>query len=216
MSLMFALALLATPDPAPTDFRVDAFTAACIPNRQDQARMAQALAADGWVQVADDDHPELATTMATARAGMVDPEIKMTGEVSVWGRTIETRRLYVVLTRISAVLSETEDSDGDGVIQEWEQENIFEQVGCGLWDFDASAPIDLAAMTAWAGSEPVQVVDAPGLVWGGTWNVYDKLPGTGEIHMGFIPEDSPTAATAFSGASISMSSAPLDTEPEPD
>ena len=159
----------------------------------------------------DVDHPELASTLAKTRAGLIDPELEMTSALTVWGRTIQGRRLYVVLTQVSALIGETEDDDGDGVIQDWEQAWPFEQLGCGVWDFDAETPVDPAAMTAWVGAEPVQLVDAPGLISGGTWSVYKKMPGTGEVHMGFIPEAG-RDEIGFSGVSITMSSAPKERE----
>ena len=62
-----ALAAAATDiPPPPADPRLEAFKAACVPHRQDLAKAAEALAADGWVRVADDDHPQLAAAMAVA------------------------------------------------------------------------------------------------------------------------------------------------------
>jgi hypothetical protein len=203
-----ALALGATAlPPPPTDLRLEAFKAACVPHRQDLARAAEALAADGWERVADDDHPRLAVAMARARAEAVDPELRMTVDFSVWGRTRDGRRLHVVLNRVDAVIGQTRDVDGDGVIQSWERAHRFVRLGCGLWDFEATGPIDHAAMDAWAGAGPVQFIDAPGQIAGGTWNV----PGTGEVHMGFVPEGGGMEiAPGYSGLSITMSSAPLE------
>jgi hypothetical protein len=194
----------------PTDPRLEAFKAACVPHRHDLAKAAEALAADGWVRVADDDHPRLAAAMAVARANGDDPELQMTTDYSVWGRTRDGRRLYVVLNRVDAVIGETGDSDGDGVLQSWERARPWIMLGCGLWDFEATGPIDHAAMDAWVGAGPVHVVDAPGMVTGGTWNVHRQMPGTAEVHMGFVPEGSGMAGIApgYSGLAITMSSAP--------
>ena len=202
-----ALGTAALP-PQTTDPRLDAFKAACVPHRQDLARAAEALAADGWVRVADDDHPRLAAAMARARAEAIDPELQMTGDFSVWGRTRDGRRLHVVLNRVEAVIGQTRDSDG--VIQSWERAHRFVRLGCGLWDFEATGPIDHAVMDAWVGAGPVQFIDAPGQVAGGTWNVFDMLPGTGEVHMGFVAQGGMPTAPAYSGLSITMSSASLE------
>ena len=205
-----ALALVAAADvpPPPTDPRLEAFKAACVPHRQDLAKAAEALAADGWVRVADDDDPRLAAAMVVAREQGVDPELQMTTDYSVWGRTRDGLRLHVVLSRMDAVIGETEDSDGDGVLQSWERARPWTMLGCGLWDFEATGQIDHAVMDAWVGAGPVQVVDAPGQIAGGTWNVFGMMPGTAEVHMGFIPEGGGMGiAPGFWGLSITMSSA---------
>jgi hypothetical protein len=217
IELMAAMALVQAgmaPDP-----RLDAFRAACVPHRQDLEAAAGLLAAEGWVQVTDDDHPELTESMRRARAGMVvdpveDPGLSMTATFSIWARDFGEDRFHVILNRVDAVIGETKDSDGDGVIQSWEDAHEMTTLGCGLWDFDAEAMIHPGLMTAWTGSLPVASVDRPGEIEGGTWNVYDLMPGTGEVKISFVPEGSPHVATiGLSGLAITMSSAPLDDDP---
>jgi hypothetical protein len=206
ISALVLMAAADVPSP-PTDPRLEAFKAACLPHRQDLAKAAEALAADGWARVADDDDPRLAAAMAVARAHGSDPDLQMTTDYSVWGRTRDGRRLYVVLSRVDAVIGETRDSDGDGVIQPRERASPWTQLGCGLWDFEATDQIDPAVMSAWVGAGPVQVIEAPGRIVGGTWNVHDMLPGTAEVHMGFIPVGGGMEiAPGYSGLSITMSS----------
>ncbi|MDP3802137.1 hypothetical protein [Brevundimonas sp.] len=210
---VLALAAGADLPPPPTDPRLEAFKAACVPHRQDMAKATEALAADGWEQVADDDHPRLAAAMARARAEVDDPELEMTLDFSVWGRTRDGLRLHLVLNRVHAMIGDTEDSDGDGVIQSWERALSWDTLGCGLWDFEATGPIDNAVMNAWVGAGPVQFIDAPGQISGGTWNVHHMMPGTGEVHMGFVHEGGGMGiAPGFAGLSITMSSA-LPEEP---
>lgn len=192
------------------DARLDAFREACIPHRRDIVRAAKALAGDGWARVNDDDHPELAASLGKVKAEAVDPELNMAFDYSVWAREIEGRRLHVVLTRVDAVLREADlDEDGDGEIQPWERRDVLTFLGCGLWDFEATEAIHPGLMTAWTGGLAVQTIDQPGVLTGGTWNVNAMLPGTGEVHLGFIPAGSPMIDRAgFSGVSINMTSAP--------
>lgn len=96
------------------------------------------------------------------------------------------------------------------MIQPWERARPWVWLGCGLWDFEATGPIDQAVMNASAGAGPVQFIDAPGQVSGGTWNLFDVLPGTGEVHMGFVPEGGMPTAPDYSGLSITTSSAPRE------
>lgn len=209
-----ALAMAAAA-PQPSDVRLETFKTACVPHRRDLVKAAEALAADGWTRVSDDDHPRLAAAMARARAEAVDPELDMRVDFSVWARTRDGLRLHVVLNRVDAVIGETRDSDGDGVIQSWERANPWVLLGCGLWDFEATGPLDLAVMNAWVGAEPVQFIDEPGQITGGTWNVHEMMPGTGEVHMGFVPEGGGMGiAPGFAGLSITMSSTPPEAPEE--
>lgn len=213
MLAALAALLIAQQTPAPSDVRLETFKRACVPHRQDLVAAAVALEADGWNRAADNDHPELAATMRRAREEAMDPELEMTVDFTVWLKAVGGRRLYVVLNRADAILREEADDDGDGEIQDWEKENRFSLLGCGLWDFDATTPIDPAAMTAWVGAAPVQVFDLPDDIVGGTWNVFDMLPGTAEVHIGYIPEGSEMfGRTGFSGVSITMSTVPVPVE----
>lgn len=209
------LAQAAAMSPATTgDLALDTFRAACVPHRQDYAAMNAALAQSGWVRVQETDHPELAAVQAVVRAEMADPDMpETTLDQSIWAQTIRGRRLHVVTSRMDAMIGETRDDDGDGVIQEWERAHSFRRVDCGLWDFDAAEPVAPGAMTAWTASLPVQSFDLPGQLIGGTWNVHAIMPGTGEVHVGFIPEGSPFAARlGFTGLSITQSSVPIGAE----
>lgn len=210
IGLAAAMAVMqAGPGVPPVDPRLEAFRAACTVERGDMAATEALLRAQGWARVGDDDHPELERIMPASRAALTDPEIDMSGVMSVWARTFATGRYHVVVTRIDAVLREEADDDGDGVIQDWERRDVFSQIGCGLWDFDAVMGVPDAAVTAWVGAAPVQSVDHQGMT-GGTWNVFHLMPGTAEVHVGFIAEGTPLAGTMFSGVSISMSSAPKE------
>ena len=220
IELLAALSIVTQgpPPPAtpPTDLRLEAFRAACVPHRRDIEATAVMMAADGWAIVPDDDHPELMATMGKARAEAVDLELQMTADFTIWARAFGDRKFHVVLNRIHAVLREEKDDDGDGEIQEWEERDEMTLLGCGLWDFDTAERIPPAAVDAWVGTPAVETFDLPGEMIGGTWNLYHMLPGTADVKVGFIPEGSDfEARTGFSGVAITMSSAPLDAD-EPD
>ena len=216
---LFAALVIALqgPPPPPTDLRLETFKAACIPHRRDVARTAQALAADGWVQVPDDDHPELAATMGKSRAEMVqtnsdDPP--MVADFTVWAKSVEGRRFHVVVNRVDATLRQEADDDGDGVIQDWEKADHMTLLGCGLWDFDATERVPNAAVTAWVGQEPGMTQDQSSEMVGGVWNMFHMLPGSGDLYVGFIPEGSAFgAASGFTGVALTLSSAPEATDP---
>ena len=219
---LFALVALAqAPAPFVPDRRLEAFRAACVPHRQDLEATARMMAAEGWVQVADDDHPELAVVLAKVRAEAVvdpqeDPGLSMTSTFTVWGRDFGDARYHVILNRINSVSGRTEDEDGDGVIQEWERAWEMTMLGCGLWDFDAQAMLHPAQMTAWTATLPVASVDLPGEIEGATWNVHAMLPGSAEVKISFVPDGSPYVDTlGVSGLAITMSSVPADPDTAP-
>lgn len=210
-----ALVQSAAMQPATTgDLALDTFRAACVPHRQNHLAANAALAASGWSRVEEADHPELAATQARARAEMsADDMPEMTLDQTLWGKTVEGRRFHVIVSRMDALIGETRDRDDNGVIEDWEKATEFDGINCGLWEFDATAPIAPGAMTVWTASLPVQSFDLPGQMIGGTWNVHAMMPGTGEVHVGFIPEGSPfVERLGFAGLSITMSSATDDAE----
>lgn len=210
-----ALVQSAAMSPATTgDLALDTFRAACTPHRQNHVATNEALAASGWSRVEETDHPELAATQAKARAELASDDMpEMTLDQTIWGQTVEGRRFYVIVSRMDALIGETRDRDGNGVIEDWEKATEFDQNNCGLWDFDATAPVAPGAMTVWTARLPVQNFDLPGQMIGGTWNTYDMMPGSGEVHVGFIPDGSPfVERLGFSGLSITMSSATEDDE----
>ena len=193
------------------DVRLEAFKTVCAhSDRRDYDRAVATVDAAGWARVADDDHPELAASLARVRAEAADPDLPMTFDHAAWAREIEGRRLHVVVSRTSAVLrAEDHDDDGDGIIQSWERRDVLTFLGCGVWDFDATEPVHPGLMTAWVGAVAVQTVDEPGVVQGGTWNVHHMMPGTGEVRLGFVPDEGPVQAmTGFSGVAITMITAP--------
>lgn len=88
-------------------------------------------------------------------------------------------------------------------------------LGCGLWDFEATEGVHPGLMSAWTTQTAAETIDLPGQMTGGTWNVYHFMPGTADVKIGFIPDGSPwIERIGFSGAMITMTSAPEDEEEE--
>ncbi len=197
----------------PADARLETFKTLCVPDRRDMARTSARVAAAGWVRAAEDDHPELTATMALARAEMNDPEYPMENVQEIWKSPTGPAGQYLILNRLSSTVGTTGDDNGDGVIQSWEKAYDLVFLGCGLWDFEATAGIHPGLMSAWTTQLAAQTVDEPGQIEGGTWNVYHFLPGTADVKIGFVPEGSSfVERIGFSGAMITMSSAPEEHE----
>ncbi|MGA0545830.1 hypothetical protein ACO2Q1_11185 [Brevundimonas sp. VNH65] len=206
VALFLALSLQT---PIPADVRLETFKTLCVPDRRDMAATSARLAAAGWVRAEETDHPELAASVAIGRAEANDPEFPMEMEQEIWKDPGGPAGRYVIVNKVSAVIGEDEDSDGDGVLQSWEKADDLVFLGCGLWDFDATEGVHPGLMTAWTTQTAAQSIELPGQMIGGTWNVYHFMPGTADVKIGFIPDESPwVARTGFSGAMITMTSAP--------
>lgn len=215
-TVALALAALQTAEPAggiPEDARLETFKSLCTPDRRSMERTSARMAAAGWVRAEEGEHPELAATMALARKEMDDPEYPMRNEQEIWKSPDGPPGQYVILNRVSATIGDNKDSDGDGELQSWEKATDLVFLGCGLWDFEATAGIHPGLMSAWTTQLAVQTIDLPGQMEGGTWNVYHFMPGTADVKIGFIPEGSPfVERVGFSGAMITMTSAPEEDE----
>lgn len=197
----------------PEDSRLETFKTLCTPDRRSLERTSARMAAAGWVKAEETEHPELAATLALARKEMDDPELPMKNEQEIWKSPDGPGGRYIILNRMSATIGDNEDSDGDGVLQSWEKATELVFLGCGLWDFEATAGIHPGLMSAWTTQLAAQTVDEPGKIEGGTWNVYHFLPGTADVKIGFVPEGSPfVERIGFSGAMITMTSAPEEDE----
>lgn len=210
---MSAIALLAVAalQGIPDDPRLETFRSLCVPDRRDMALTSARLDAAGWIRVEETDHPELAATTAIARVEMNDPEYPMEMQQEIWKAPDGPAGQYILINRVSAVIGEDEDTDGDGVLQSWEKADNMVLLGCGLWDFEATAGVHPGLLSAWTTQLAAETIDLPGQITGGTWNVYHFMPGTADVKTGFIPDGSPwVARTGFSGAMITMTSAPAD------
>ena len=214
---VIALLAAASLQGIPADPRLETFRAMCVPDRRDMAKTSARLAEAGWLRAEDADHPELAATMVIARAEANDPEFPMELTQEIWKAPDGPRGQYVILNRVSAVTGKDEDTDGDGVLQSWEKADDLVFLGCGLWDFEAMEGVHPGLMSAWTTQTATETIDLPGQMTGGTWNVYHFMPGTADVKIGFIPDGSPwIERTGFSGAMITMTSAPEDEEEEAD
>ena len=79
-------------------------------------------------------------------------------------------------------------------------------LGCHLYDFAATAPIDPALVSARFGEAPAETVDQPGVIEAEVWTL-DGMEGVGDLSLTFIPEGSPAAAvTGFTGVTLKLTS----------
>jgi hypothetical protein len=183
---VFALAMAAVCAPARADAdpRIEAFRAACIPDRQSSWATELRATKEGWVKVENNDNPELDDLMRKSRGQLGAPDATV---VSHYRKELASGPAYLV---VMSSLS------GGGI----------STVSCHLYDFEATEPIDLKAIVAWLGKQPSEVGGAPREGFMQKWVGLDVLPGS-DVYAGFIPADSPVIPnTGFSGVALRINS----------
>jgi hypothetical protein len=163
---------------------VSAFEKACVPGRLSfEATKAQA-AAEGWTAVPDDDHPELAALMATARQAAIDPEYPdWSTDFAIYRNAILGAPAYLVVTYVLAP-------------------DVINMIGCHLYDFEQTRMIDAEIVTALIGNPISNTVDDQGLV-SYVWGPPCAMPRTFDTYLTLIKPDSPhLETTGFSGLTL--------------
>jgi hypothetical protein len=181
---------------------VDTFAAACVPERLSYPGTKANAETLGWVPATRDAHPELAAMMAKMDAGAAEAAEEMQGtfELELYSKPVAEVAHYLVVARSSFIVDPEEDPPDPWVY-----------IGCYLYNFDATAPIDPAPVTALIEKPIARTVDDQGMT-GHVWGPPCPMPRTGDTYMSFIAEDSPhVALTGFSGLVIKFETS----EPDP-
>jgi hypothetical protein len=143
--------LLLAAQPVPEREMLDAFNAACARTGNDIEAMKADAAASGWSAMAEEAEPRIARLV---KLGRDSTEADGTSTGATFRRTLGRRDIFLIVSRF-------EDKSG------------FWGVGCRLYDFDAPAALDGAALKAWMGKPPTAVENpAPGLtkrLWEPGW-----------------------------------------------
>lgn len=186
---------------------VAAFGEVCIPERlsyQGTLVLAERL---GWETIVPGEDATVDRFLAHARdqleaAGQED-DFAFEARMEVFRREIDGRRY---LLAVDLVLSE-----------------YINLLGCLLYDFAATEPIDAALVTRLLdhpiayttdGGDAEQAV-APALLIGTVWGPSPSLPRTLDTYLSFIPEGSPIAEqTGFTGLVLKFSTSQPDREQE--
>jgi hypothetical protein len=184
--------------PLSDDAFLSTFAVACLDGYDDSGVRAAAIAAAGWQPVADDANPVLADMLAMARASLRQAEAEegYRGTAAVYGRDGGTTGPYLVTT----VLQMPDEGDGP-----------LDVLGCYLYDFEATAPLDPGPISRRFDEEPAVADDQPGIIVSEAWDV-ESLDGVWELRSTFIPEGSPGVdVTGFSGRVLILTSVRGDT-----
>jgi hypothetical protein len=194
----------ATAGMAPDQAFVDAFGAACLPGRLSFEATREAALAAGWSVVERTDHAELAAVMSRSDQEMSgEDDLEIDHETTLYARDIAGVRHHLAVSHLSSVISGNDDP--------------FVQVGCQLYNFDATGPVDPAPLSALLDTPIAYSIDRDGLL-GHVWGPPCSMPRTFDTYLSHISADTPAArATGFSGVSLSFSTstpAPGEIVPE--
>lgn len=169
---------------------VSAFHEACVGERATFAGAIAHAKAKGWTVVTPSSHVQLAAVMQKSADGIAQG--KAEGYVTnflheTFSGIVSGRPVYLVVSLT--------------------QSDIFDQIGCYLYDFDATAPVDRAAVTQLLAIEPANVVDDAAIV-SAVWGPPPKATGRLDTYLTYIPAGSPHAAkTGFTGVVLKTTSA---------
>lgn len=180
---------------------VDAFATACVPERLSYAGTRANAEALGWITAERDAHPELMAMMSVMDSAAASAAEEMEGafEHGLYTKPVADLPHYLVVSRASFNIGEPDDPL-----------NPWVYVGCYLYNFDATAPIDPAPVSALTGNAVAQQVDNEGLV-SYVWGPPCPMPRTGDSYLTFIADNSPHAAqTGFSGLMLKFETSELD------
>jgi hypothetical protein len=176
---------------------VDAFAAACVPGRLSYEATRDTALAEGWAVVERTDHPELASVMQKADEMLAaDPEFDSETEVVLLARDVNGTRHHLSVSRLTFIVEEGDDP--------------WVMVGCHLYNFDATTPVDPAPVTALIGNPISRSHDQDGLI-GHVWGPPCPMPRTGDTYLSFVAEGSPTSQlVGFAGVSLNFSTSTPD------
>ena len=151
-----AMPAVAVPAQYDIDF-VSAFADACVPQRMSYEGTRQTALAEGWGKVERTAHPELDAMMAISEREAAAPDLKATFVYELFAKPIGGVDHHLVVTRMSADVGTEAEPD------------IWNLVGCYLYNLDATGPIDPEPVTALIGkpiSNSINEDDIVGYVWG--------------------------------------------------
>lgn len=183
---------------------VDTFTEACVPHRLSYEGTLAHARSLGWTAAQRTDHAELDAMMTIMEAGAAEAADEMQGTFAYdfYTRPVDGTPHYLFVSRVTFVVEEPEPG---------EEPDPWVYIGCYLYNFDATAPIDPEPMTTFTGKPIARHVDQDGLV-SYLWGPPCPLPRTGDSYLTFVAEDSPhVAETGFSGLMVKFETS----EPDP-
>jgi len=179
------------------DAFASAFAETCLPGRLGYESTQQAALAAGWVEIDRTDSAVLDAILARSETELADPELPGEMDYRAYARDILGTRHHLVVNRTSIIVSDPEDP--------------WVTVGCYLYNFAATAPLDPAPISAILQGELSATREQDGVVsriWGPTC----PFPRSGDTYLNYVADSSPMAAElGFAGIALTFTTS----EPDP-
>ena len=171
---------------------VNAFRQACVPQRLSYAATRDHVRSLGWKELEPTDDADLQKLLQKSDKAILEEADKgWTYERSAFGGFIGGDPHFVVVTRVHAP-------------------EIITLIGCYLYDFGATAPVDPQLVTDFLGTPPGETIEEKGMT-GYTWGPSPKLPRTLDTNLFFITKGSPMRdASGFAGVLLKFETSEPD------
>lgn len=178
---------------------VAAFKNACVPQRLSFPGTKSNAESLGWTVAENTDHPELAVLIEKMLAATVDPEMEITLDYEIYTQPVAERQPYLIVSRSQI------EMEAEPPLDKWTS------IGCYLYDFDASAMIDPAPVTALIEKPVANAVSVEGME-GYVWGPGCDFPRTMDTYLTFVADGGPYAEQiGFSGLLLKFETS----EPDP-
>lgn len=175
---------------------VETFKETCVPERLSyEGTLAQARIS-GWTPVEPASQAEFARVMDKSAAGLAEAKaegLEIAFRSGTFARSVEGRDLHLVVS--------------------FAESDYLDEIGCYLYDFQATEPVDAAAVGQMLGiAAPAQSMDTAEIV-SHVWGPPPSMARTLDTHLTFIPVGSPHAEQAgFDGVVLKFTTSAQDGE----
>ena len=173
---------------------VEAFRETCVPERLSYEGTVGHAKALGWVAVEPPSHPEFAKVMEYSAKGLEEAKadgLELSFQQVSLARRVESRDLHLIVSFTGS--------------------EYLDQIGCYLYDFAATEPVDAAAVGQMLGiAAPAQSMETAEIT-SHVWGPPPSLPRTLDTYLTYIPAGSPhVEQTGFDGVVLKFSTSAPD------
>ena len=168
---------------------VETFREACVPERLNYERTVGLAKTLGWVAVEPSSHPEFAKVMEHSAKRLEEAKadgLELSFRHVALARKVESRDLHLIVS--------------------FAESEFLDQIGCYLYDFAATEPVDAAAVGQMLGiAVPAQSMETEEIV-SHVWGPPPKMARTLDTYLTYIPAGSPhVEKTGFDGVVLKFS-----------
>lgn len=168
---------------------VETFRETCVPERLSYEGTVGHARALGWMAVEPSSHPKFAKVMEHSAKGLEEAKtdgMELSFQQVSLVRTVESRDLHLIVSFTGS--------------------EYLDQIGCYLYDFAATEPVDAAAVGRMLGiAAPAQSMETAEIT-SHVWGPPPSMPRTLDTYLTYIPAGSPHVdQTGFDGVVLKFS-----------